>query len=194
MSNKKSGGHVNKTFRLRGDDLRKLELEASASNMSTNALIVSILDRYLEWDRHVKEVRFVSLPPNMIDGLLANMSEKQMAEAGSYVAGTSCFKDLSLHFFQAYNPALFGKLTTLFDRYANNYKVQADDLKGHGMHISFYHEFGKKWSLFVGNLLHNELLRLGVNVQEFEVSENAVVFTLEDGQVQFPPEYISSDG
>jgi hypothetical protein len=189
----KSGNYVNKTFRLRADQLKRLEFDARGGNMSTNALIVSIIDRYLEWDKYSDIARFVSLPPNMVDGILANVTEKQMAAAGSYIADKSCFKDLSLHFFQAYNPTLFARLTTLFDRYANNYKVQADDSRNDGLHISFYHEFGRKWSLLVANLLHNELLRLGIKNHKFEVSENAVVFAFDDAGIPLPPEYVSRD-
>jgi hypothetical protein len=84
-------------------------------------------------------------------------------------------------------------LAALFDKYANNYKVQADRPKGDGINISFYHEFGKKWSLFIANLLHGELLRLGVKDHTFEASENAVVFTFSDDVIRLPPEYVTGD-
>jgi hypothetical protein len=194
MNNKhRSRPYVNKTFRLPAEELKRLEMDASSANMSTNGLIVSILERYLEWGSLANAVRIVSLPPNMVDGILANVTEKQMSDAGTYIGHTSCFKDLSLHFFQAYNPTLFAKLMTLFDRYANNYKVQADKNPSGGINVSLYHEFGKKWSLMVGNLLHHELLRLQVKDHTFEVSENAVVFTFQDSSIQLPPEYMTME-
>jgi hypothetical protein len=94
-----SNGYVNKTFRLHEDHMRKLEAEAKNANMSTNGLIVSILERYLEWGKYADVVRFVSLPPNMVDGILANVTEKQMADAGTYIAEKSLL--------QGPQPALF---------------------------------------------------------------------------------------
>ena len=191
MNNKhKPGGYVNKTFRLPAEELRRLEMDAASANRSTNGLIVSILERYLEWGSYANAVRMVSLPPNMVDGILANVTEEQMSNAGTYIAHTSCFKGLSLHLFQAYNPTLFAKLMTFFDRYGNNYQVQADKSPSGGINVSLYHGFGKKWSLLVGNLLHHELLRLEVKDHTFEVSENAVVFNFPDNSIQLPPEYM----
>lgn len=193
MATKSKDGYVNKTFRLRKEYLEKLELDASKANMSTNSLISSILERYMEWDSLANVVHFVSLPPNMVDGILANVTEESMSAAGKYIAEKSCFKDLSLHFFQAYTPPLFTRLTVLFDRYANNYKVQGDRTDGGTVNISFYHEFGKKWSLLISNLIHHELLRLGIDDHSYEVSENAVIFSFSNDKIGLPADFISRE-
>ncbi len=180
-TSKRQGGNdfVNKTFRLKNEQVRKLEADAIRAGISTNGLITSIIQRFIEWDRYANEVNFISLPPSMLSGILSEVSEETMAKAGTYVAEKSCFKDICIHFFQGYDLALFTKVILLFDRYANNYKVQGErDKDGNGgTVISFYHDLGRKWSVFIANLLHGELLRLGVEDHTFEVSENAVVFS-----------------
>lgn len=182
--------YVNKTFRLRSDYLNRMEVTAAKAHMSTNGLITSIIERYLEWNASADVVRFLALPPNMINGILTHVTESEMAESGEYVAQHSCFKDLSLHLFQEYNPDTFTRLLIFFDRYANTYKLQGDKTKTGGVNISLYHDYGKKWSLFLSNLLHGELLRLGIDNHTYETSDNAVVFSFPDGEITLPPEYL----
>src|SRR5690242_6521165 len=93
---------VNKTFRVRRATIRRIEADAAREGISTNALVNNILKRYVEWDRVANEVGFVSLAPNMIHAVLESSTEELMAKAGKLIASNSCFKDLSLHFFQEY--------------------------------------------------------------------------------------------
>jgi hypothetical protein len=168
---------INKTFRVKRSTIRRIESDASRSGISTNALVNNILSRYVEWDRVANEVGFVSLAPNMIHALLELSTEDIMFKAGERIATTSCFKDLSLHFFQQYDPGTFLKLALLLQKFGNNYKVQGERNENGGMDLSFYHDFGKKWSDFIGSLLHNELIRLRIE-HTHEISDNAVVFKL----------------
>src|SRR5262249_48003658 len=91
------------------------------------------------------------------------------------IADNSCFKDVSLHFFQQYNPPAFVRLAQLFQKYANTYKLQGELNRKGGTDMSFYHDFGKKWSEFIAFLLHFELVRLRLE-HTYEISDNAVVF------------------
>lgn len=174
---------INKTFRVKRQVIERIEADAEREGISTNALVNNILTRYYEWDRVANEIGFVSLAPNILDGFLQVSNEQQMAKAGSIVARSSCFKDLSLHYFQRYDPKTFMKLALLLQKYGNNYKVQGDTDADGGRDLSFYHDLGKKWSSFIGTLLHDELNRLGLE-HTYEVSDNAVVFRFTDHEVQ----------
>ena len=173
------GESVNKTFRVKRPIISRIEADAEREGISTNALVNNILARYVEWDRVANEIGFVSLAPNMIHGFLECSTEQGMAKAGEIIARSSCFKDLSLHYFQNYDPKTFMKLALLLQKYANNYKVQGERNEKGGTDLSFYHDLGKKWSYFIGTLLHNELLRLGLK-HTYEISDNAVVFRFVD--------------
>jgi hypothetical protein len=155
--------------------MRRIEADAERGGISTNALVNNILTRYAEWDRVANEIGFVSLAPNMIHALLECSTVELMSKAGALIAQTSCFKDLSLHYFQEYDPQTFLRLALLLQKYGNNYKVQGERNDEGGTDLSFYHDFGKKWSNLIGTLLHNELKRLELE-HTFEVSDNAVVF------------------
>ncbi len=61
----------------------------------------------------------------------------------------------------------------LIDRFGNNYRMQSGD--GPDEHsMSLYHNYCKKWSLFIGIILHNELLRLKLH-HMYEITDNASV-------------------
>jgi hypothetical protein len=166
---------VNKTFRVKQSIIRRIEADAERGGISTNALVSNILTRYVEWDRVANEIGFVSLAPNMIHALLECTTLELMSKAGELISQTSCFKDLSLHYFQEYGPQTFLRLALLLQKYGNNYKVQGEGNKEGGTDLSFYHDFGKKWSNLIGSLLHNELMRLDLE-HSYEVSDNAMVF------------------
>lgn len=183
---------VNKTFRLSKAQVRRLEADAVRAGTSTNGFITSIITRFIEWDRFANEVDFLSLAPNMVEGILNCVDEETMERAGKYVAQKSCFKDICLHIFQDYNPTLFSKAILLFDRYANQYRVQGERGENGGTVISLYHDYGRKWSVFIANLLHNELLRLGVIDHTFEISENAVVFGIQS-PLPLPSDHLTRD-
>ncbi len=178
-SEKLDGESVNKTFRVKRPIIRRIEADAERDGISTNALVNNILARYVDWDRVANEIGFVSLAPNMIHGFLECSTEQQMAKAGDIIAKNSCFKDLSLHYFQKYEPKTFMKLALLLQKYGNNYKVQGERNEKGGTDLSFYHDLGKKWSAFIGTLLHDELNRLALE-HEYEISDNAVVFRFAD--------------
>ena len=67
LANKNGNGNdfVNKTFRLKNEQVRKLESDAARAAISTNGLTTSIMQRFIEWDRYANEVNFLCLPQNM---------------------------------------------------------------------------------------------------------------------------------
>jgi hypothetical protein len=176
------GESVNKTFRIKRPVISRIEADAEKEGISTNALVNNILTRYVDWDRVANEIGFVSLAPNMIHGLLAVSTEDQMGKAGDNIGKNSCFKDLSLHYFQKYDSKTFMKLALLLQKYGNNYKVQGETNHNGGSDLSFYHDLGKKWSSLIGTMLHYELNRIGMQ-HTFEISDNAVVFRFPNNKV-----------
>jgi hypothetical protein len=57
---------MTRTIRISQQLDKLLEKDAMNKRVSINSLISSIITKYAEWDRYVKSLRFVSIPP---DGL-----------------------------------------------------------------------------------------------------------------------------
>ena len=113
--------------------------------------------------------------PNMVDAILEFVPNETIEKIAKHIGEKSCFKDVSLLIFQHYSLSEFYKMTSLLDRYGNNYRMQ---VRGNGtddVSVSLYHSRGKRWSLFIGGILHYELNRLKIE-HSHEFSDNAIVF------------------
>jgi len=169
-----NGSYVNKTFRLKKEVVDILEDDPKRQGVSVNAMIQNSINRYVEWDRYCDSVQMAAFFPNMLDALLEQISEEQIDKIAKRIVETSCFKDVNLLIFKRYDPDVFLSMISLLDKYGNNYRLQLGQNDDGGRSLSLYHNYGKKWSVFHGMILHHELLRLKVP-HSFEISDNNVV-------------------
>lgn len=166
--------YINKTFRLKASSVKKLDADASRLGISVNSLIQNSIQRFIEWDRYSDAVQMTAFFPNVLDGVLEFITNETIEKMAKHVVETSCFKDVCLLIFKRYDPEVLFKMMTLLDRFGNSYRMQYGNGSSGEASISLYHNYGKKWSLFIGTILHNELLRLRVN-HNYEISDNAIV-------------------
>jgi hypothetical protein len=166
--------YVNKTFRLKVSTIGRLESDAQRVGISVNSLIQNSIQRFVEWDRYSDSVQMTSFFPNMLDGILEYVDVDTVQKMADHIVTTSCFKDVSLFIFKRYDPEAFLKMVSLMDRFGNNYRMQAGNGMDGYVSLSLYHNYGKKWSIFMGTILHKELLRLKVE-HGYEMSDNAIV-------------------
>jgi hypothetical protein len=115
--------------------------------------------------------------PNVLDGMLEFITQETIEKMARHVVDTSCFKDACLLVFKRYDFEIFLKMLSLLDRFGNNYRMQLGDGSSSQVSVSLYHNYGKKWSLFTGTMLHGELQRLKVE-HIYEISDNAIVLTV----------------
>ncbi len=72
-----------RTIRLSEEIDSLLESDAQKQNISTNALVGKILTRYVEWDRIVEKLDFVSFPNAFFVALINEMSDEKIQEMAS---------------------------------------------------------------------------------------------------------------
>lgn len=73
---------VLKTIRLSPEEEELLTAEARSRGVTFNALVSSVLTRYLEWDRFAEKYGFVALPRQSYRFLTSLLSEQELAEFG----------------------------------------------------------------------------------------------------------------
>lgn len=73
-------GTTNKTFRLPNQILEILSADAEANSTTVTDLVVSILRRYVEFDREAKKFGFVTISKNTFKNLLDSLPEKKVKE------------------------------------------------------------------------------------------------------------------
>lgn len=77
---------VLRTFRLSSTLDDALTKEASRKNVGKNALIVSILNKYVEWDSIVSDFGYLSVPPEMISTLIASLDKETISSVAKLVS------------------------------------------------------------------------------------------------------------
>ncbi|HMA06172.1 MAG TPA: hypothetical protein VKO45_09645 [Methanomicrobiales archaeon] len=75
-----------RTIRLSEEIDHLLERDAQEQNISTNALIGKIMTRYMEWDRVVEKLDFVSFSNAFFKALLNEVSDERIQEMASQEA------------------------------------------------------------------------------------------------------------
>lgn len=163
--------------------ISKLEADAERQGISLNSLVQRTIVRYADWDRYSENAYMASFLPNVLDAVLEFIDGETAGRMGSRVVETSCFKDAALMIFGHYDLDTFLQLVALMDRFGNNYKMQEVESDSE-IAISLYHNYGKKWSMFMGTILHGELIRLSVK-HDYDLSENAIVLKF-DSRLRHP--------
>lgn len=169
--------YMNKTFRLKSSSIARLESDANRLGISVNSLIQNSIQRYIDWDRYADAAQMAAFFPNVLDNVLDFVDLETVEQMAKQVVETSCFKDVCLLIFKRYDPAVLLNMITLLDRFGNNYRMQYGNGSSGEPSVSLYHNYGKKWSTFIGTILHGEFMRLKVE-HNFEISDNAIVFKL----------------
>ena len=79
-----------RTFRLTQNLVWSLQSEARSRAVSVNALVSAILLKFIGWDRFADRFRFVALTSDLLQVMLASVSDEEVAKAadtiGTHVA------------------------------------------------------------------------------------------------------------
>lgn len=159
---------------MRASSISRLEADANRLGISVNSLIQNCIQRYIDWDRYADAVQMTAFFPNVVDNVLELIDLQTVQKMGERVIDTSCFKDVCLLIFKRYDPSVLLSMMMLLDRFGNNYRLQFGNGSDGEASLSLYHNYGKKWSTFMGTILHGEFTRLKVE-HTHEISDNAIV-------------------
>jgi hypothetical protein len=86
-NNGSNGKSTNFSCRLSKDIFSVLEKEADSKNISLNSLINNVLGRYVELDRHAKDIGLISLTKRAVQKIFSEMDDKAIQELAKEVGG-----------------------------------------------------------------------------------------------------------
>jgi hypothetical protein len=164
---------VLKAFRFSEASARSLEKEAAAEGVSVSAVVNSIVNRYFDWDKKVREFGIAELPKSMLRSLLEGCDDETLARIGreSYAVR----KEMAEFFFQDSSPK--GILNLLATRSRFNAEHQTRITQEEDKYtIVMRHDLGPKWSIIVKNGIE-ELVKQSFHVEPHVTAGESVVTT-----------------
>jgi hypothetical protein len=152
----------------------QLRKEMAYKRLGYNALITSVLTKYLEWDRFAEKFGYVQFSVEIFQQLLDWVDEKMIQNIATQFGGA--VKEAVLFYYKRVT------LDTLLDflimglKYCYLGQVQYDTKIEDGIQsLTIRHHFGENWSKIVG-LEAREAFKSALSMQvDCEVSKNHVL-------------------
>jgi len=169
---------VLRTFRLLRELNASLEVEAKNRGLSVNALVSSLITKFDSWDRFADRFHFVSLTDDVLQLILAQSSDEQIAQIADTVGARIVGEGMMFWYKEATVESLITYLNNRC-RYAGYGNLEYEK-KGNTHVIALQHRLGIKWSIYLHHIIDNVLRkRLGI-VGRFETSESSVIVHFTD--------------
>jgi hypothetical protein len=144
---KKHHPSVLKTFRLSSDLDDTLTKKAADKGIGKNALIVSILNKYVEWDSVVEDLNYVTLPFEMIAKLISCLDEDSLTSIAKQVS-KSIASSLPLWYGSSNLDTLLLYLNTNI-KYSGAHFHQRIEKQGNSIRFIVHQPFSEKGAVWV---------------------------------------------
>jgi hypothetical protein len=158
-----------------------LEEEAGKRTMSTNSFIISILEKFDEWDRQAERFHFMAFPKEQVRDEFAALEDVTLMKRLAKSAGATVPREMMLFWFREVNLESFLRYLALqarYQRYAH-YEIQHHDER---TTIIAKHDLGPNWSVWLECYI-GEAIRSNLGVTpRIESSPNTVRFEFQNSR------------
>jgi hypothetical protein len=155
-----------------------LEEEAYNRGMTMNSYVVSILERYEEWDKLAEKFHFVGFPMELVREQFSAIGDPTALRQIARAAGAKLPKELMLFWFKEVTLESFLKYLALqskFQKYAD-YEIAHRSGK---IIIIAKHQLGPNWSIWLESYLGEAIKSILGVVPHVESGDNSVKFEFE---------------
>jgi hypothetical protein len=164
---------VLKTVRLTQELDSLLRGDAEAGGMTVNSLINRIMTKYVEWDRHIEKFRFISIADETFRSILEEVDDSKVEQIATDM-GSKMPKAVTLFWFKRLNLDTVLKTISNYGKYSGLHTNEIRFDEGECI-ITFHHELGRKWSMFLKNLI-SQYIKTGLGiVPQTEITDSMVL-------------------
>ncbi|MGB6671580.1 MAG: hypothetical protein WBE34_04020 [Candidatus Nitrosopolaris sp.] len=166
-----------RTIRIDKDLDDALDKDANEHGVSENALISSILAKYVEWDRYAEKFGRVSLPHEALEAIIEATESDKLRTAAEEFA-TSVPKDYIMFAYKKLDLEACLLHLSFLSRYAGMFEYELRIERERNYIITIHHKFGEKWSYWLKESISYGLFKniLGIT-PKINLSKSSVVFT-----------------
>ena len=154
------------------DDL--LRKDAEENDLSINSLINKIMAKYIEWDRHIKKFRFVSVTSETLRAFFNEVGDEKLENIAKEL-GSDLTSAVSMLWSEKVDLDAFLRMISLYSKYSGLFirEFRADE---RGYVITFHHKLGIKWSIFLKHFMSQSFKSaLGIEPETFATANLAVI-------------------
>lgn len=162
------------SFRLNKEILAKLKKEAENENISLNSLVNKIIDTYVSWHSSAKKLGLIPVTPNVLADLFKNLSEDEIKKlAKKQVPVIS--ENLLLFRQEDTLEAFLDSAKDYFTVCGFPFSIQE---KNGTMKISLRHNVGKKYSLYLQEIIRERMEQLTKEKSSVSITTNTITFSI----------------
>jgi hypothetical protein len=174
-STSKKRKSVLRTIRITEDQDEVLRKDSKSSGLYVNALLSTIITKYVEWDRFSDRFGSVSFSKEVFKSLIESTDEKKLRDTAKDL-GSRIPKETLLFWRKKLSIDSFLSFLFLVAKYQKTAEYEVETREGETI-ITARHEFGERWSMWLKTFL-DETLRNSFGIQaQFDVSKSFVVAT-----------------
>jgi len=164
---------VLRTIRLPEELEAKLETLAANKGIALNALVSSVLTKYVLWDNLTERFGFVTIPKSLFKDMVDAVDPEKLQELAR-VHSHEMMKDMMMFWFQDIRVDNFLEFLTMRGRYGLDIKVEAKR-EGNNLTLIVTHDFGQYYTSYLKTALDTEFRTLFKIVPTIDATESSVM-------------------
>ena len=138
---------VLRSIRISQEQAEILEQEAQKKGLSFNALISTMIAKYVEWDRFADRFGIVTMTHEGHKNMMDLMDEEAVVTLARK-SGTRIPMEMTLFWFKKLNLQTFFSFIALHSKYSRAYHYELES-EGRNHTITFHHDFGPNYTAFL---------------------------------------------
>ncbi len=166
-----------RTIRIDKDLDDALNKDAKEHGVSENALVSSVLAKYVEWDRYAEKFGRVSLPHEALEAIIEATEPDKLRMAAEEFAATVP-KDYLVFAYKKLDIEACLLHLSFLSKYGGMFEYELQIEQERNYIITIHHKFGEKWSYWLKESISIGLFKniLGIS-PKINLSKSSVVFS-----------------
>ena len=175
MAGKKT---VLRSIRMSQENADLMEQEARRKGLSFNALISTLIAKYVEWDRYADRFGFIMMTHEGHKNMLDSMDDERLVEHATRM-GTRIPMEMTLFWFKKLNLQTFFSFIALHSKYTRAYHYEIES-EGRTHIITFHHDLGPKYTTFLRHYFDQAIRNIVGVAPKVEVRQTSLIMSFRE--------------
>ncbi|MFQ5941457.1 MAG: hypothetical protein ACE5KA_07160 [Nitrososphaerales archaeon] len=169
------------TFRLPETLIADLKKEAEDAQVSLNTLIKQVIDRHVSWERYSEKMGLVPLTRPFLKDVLKQLSDEKIKEIANN-SSKDALRELTLLAKGTYDLASF---ISIFNEWLRaSWMTHRYESTAEGHEYVIYHNLGRKWSLYLVELLDAVISDLVHTRPVVDIRKDSISFSIKKTELE----------
>lgn len=166
---------VLKSIRMTEADEAVLQKDAEAKGITFNALVSSLITRYVEWDRLAERYGFIALPRQSYRYLISLLDHDQLERFGKETGAINA-PAIASFWFKSLGPQTFLRFLAVYAKHCGIWDYEVGR-QGGNLVLTVHNDIDPAYSVAIRPYFDQAIRSIAGAVPKIEDKGNAVVFT-----------------